>query len=532
MTHSDSIQVVLPDPRRMIEGLRDTGYEFHTSVADILDNSIAAEAELIDLKITLDYRGAVRVSIADNGYGMNEAGLVDAMQYGAKERPNPASLGKYGLGLKTASTAFCRRLSLISRNSGDSPLAMATWDLDHVGDKNAWELLISQNPDEEAGEHLNSISLNGSGTIVVWTKVDRLMKEYDNPTGVHAQKALGKKIQSLKEHIAMVYQRFLDPKDERARNIIIKVNDETITAWDPFAIKYSELVAEQSIEVLTPSGAEAEFTVKAYILPRVEEFPSDSAVKEAKTAPNRQGIYVYRENRLIVDATWLNLYKLETHYQLIRVEFSFDHALDEAFHLDIMKSQIILNDDLLKWLKDEFLPAPRREANNRSRKGQQKVISEQSHGAHDNSNSNIRTRELAAGGAKVSISDKDKGEVLVENKKGKFILKIPVESATNPNEVYVQPVESINNGLLYEPALINKSRAVKINTAHPYYHKIYLPNLKESVTIQGMDALLWALCVAELTTISDTTADSFKDLRYELSRILDKLVETLPEAEE
>ena len=291
-------------------------------------------------------------------------------------------------------------------------------------------------------------------------------------------------------------------------------------------------MAEQTIDVQTSSGVEAKFTVKAYILPRVEEFPNEEIAKLAKSSPNRQGIYIYRENRLIVDATWLRLYKIETHFQLLRVEFSFDHALDEEFHLDIMKSQILLNSDLLKWLYDEFLPAPRREANNRSRKGQQKIISNKSHGAHDNSNSNIRNREISAGGAKVTISNKEASEVLVENPHGKFKLKIPIDSATYPGEVFVQPVESITNGLLYEPALIEQNRAVRINTAHPYYHKIYIPNINESVTIQGMDALLWALCVAELTTVSDTTADSFKDLRYEVSRILDKLVETLPDPAE
>lgn len=529
----ESRKEVLPDPKRMIEGLRDTGYEFHTSVADIIDNSIAAEATIIDLVIGIDFRGEVRLSIADNGIGMDNKSLIDAMKYGAQERPNPASLGKYGLGLKTASTAFCRRLSVISRDSGESPLNMATWDLDHVGQENKWELLLSKEPDSDAKEHINKISPNHSGTVVVWAKVDRLMKDYDNPVGAHAKKAFNKIVQTLKEHVAMVYQRFLDPQDKRARNVTIKLNSDHIKAWDPFVTQYSDLVAEQTIDVQTSSGAEAQFTVKAYILPRVEEFPDEKIAKEAKSSPNRQGIYIYRENRLIIDATWLRLYKIETHFQLLRVEFSFDHALDEAFHLDIMKSHILLNNDLLNWLHDEFLPAPRREANNRSRKGQQKIISERSHGgAHDNSNTNIRNREIAAGGAKVTISNESEGEVLVENTHGKFKLKIPIESATHPGEVFVQPVDSITNGLLFEPALIDKYRAVKINTSHPYYNKIYIPNINESVTVQGMDALLWALCVAELTTVSDTTSESFKDLRYEVSRILNKLVETLPDPSE
>ncbi len=530
--NSQITKEILPDPKRMIEGLRDTGYEFHTSVADLIDNSIAAHASVIDVKISMDYRGKVKLSIADDGDGMSQQELEDAMKYGAPERPNPASLGKYGLGLKTASTAFCRRLSVTSRDSGKAPLNEAIWDLDHVGDVNKWELLLKDTPDNETIEHINTVSPSGTGTVVSWDKIDRLMKIYDNPTGAHAKKSLEQKIDSLKEHVAMFYQRFLDTTDKRAHDISIIINDEKIHSWDPFMKGYSDLVAEQQIEVQTQSGNEAKFIVRAYILPRPEEFPSKEIADQAKRAPNRQGLYIYRENRLIADSTWLRLYKIETHHALLRVEFSFDHKLDEAFHLDIMKSQIILNDDLLNWLKTEFLPAPRREADNRSRKGTQNKITQKSKGAHDNSNNNIRNRELSAGGAKVQISDAEAGEVVVENNHGTFKLKIPVENAVNPGEVFVQPVESINNGLLFEPALIDQNRAVRINTSHLYYHKIYIPNINKSVTMQGMDALLWALCVAEFTTVSDKTAESFKDLRYEVSRILDKLVQTLPDPEE
>ncbi|MEI9915114.1 MAG: hypothetical protein WDN29_04150 [Methylovirgula sp.] len=104
------------------------------------------------------------------------------------------------------------------------------------------------------------------------------------------------------------------------------------------------------------------------------------------------------------------LYQKEPHLTYLRVEFSFDHRLDDAFHLDIKKSQIILNDDLANWLQGEFLTAPRREANRRSREGQQKLLSKKGEGAHDTSNNNIRNREAAAGGPKVNIANPNTGE--------------------------------------------------------------------------------------------------------------------------
>lgn len=519
-----------PDPQRVIEGLRDTGYDFNTAIADIVDNSIAASAEVVDLQIAMDFRGAIRVSIADNGDGMDLDGLKNAMRYGAAARPNPASLGKYGLGLKTASTAFAKRLSVISRASGNTPAIMATWDLDHVASSRKWSLILSE-PDQEALDQLNKVAPGHSGTVVVWSKIDRMMKSYDNPAGLPARKALANKVDSLREHLATVYQRFLDGKDGRARTVSMSVNGTKVSAWNPFFEGMSEMVGNQTVPMDLGDDKEASFTVRAFILPRKEELATPELMAEAKISAPRQGIYIYRENRLIVEASWLGMFQQEPHGALLRVEFSFNHDLDEAFHLDIKKSQIGLNDELYKWLKDEFLPAPRREANRRYRVGEQAKVADRSVGAHHNSNNNIRNGEATAGGAEVKVTDPATGEVEVNNSHGRFRLKLPVGSANSPGEVHVQASDGITNGLLFEPIMIEQKRAVRINRAHPYYHKVYVPNFNNSVTVQGMDSLLWALAVAELTAMRDSTNEHFRDLRYEMSRILERLVETLPEPE-
>ena len=175
------------------------------------------------------------------------------------------------------------------------------------------------------------------------------------------------------------------------------------------------------------------------------------------------------------------------------------------------------------------MPAPRREANRRSREGQQKNISKKGEGAHDTSNNNIRNREADAGGPQVNVADPNTGEAIIQNKYGTTRQKLTITSAKRPGEVFVQPVEGITNGLLFQPALIERHKAVQINMSHPYYHKVYIPNLNRSVTMQGLDSLMWALAVAELSTVQDSTAEMFRDMRYEVSRILEKLVEPLPE---
>lgn len=520
-----------PDPERVIVGLRDTGYEFNTAVADIVDNSIAANATKVKLELSADFRGNIRLMIADNGDGMGRLELINAMRYGSKARPNPASLGKYGLGLKTASTAFCKKLSVISRPDGETSALMATWDLYHVAKVNKWSLLLSDKCDDESLELLEDVAPNHSGTVVLWEDVDRLIKDYSTPAGKPAQRALKAKEDSLRQHLAMIYQRFLDPEDVRAQHVGIELNGVPVSAWDPFQSELSELVAEENLQVEMADGKKATFVVRAFILPRREEFPDDELAKKAMLTNERQGIYIYRENRLIHDADWLGLYQKEPHITLLRVEFSFDHRLDDAFHLDIKKSQIILNEDLASWLQDSFLPAPRREANRRSREGHQKLISKKGSGAHDNSNNNIRNREAAAGGPKIGIVDPVAGTAEIDNKYGKTRLKLTIANAKRPGEVFVQPVDGINNGLLFQPAIIEQHKAVQVNTSHPYYHKVYVPNLNRSVTMQGLDSLMWALSVAELSTVQDGTASMFQDMRYEISRILEKLVESLPDSD-
>lgn len=520
----------LPDPERMIEGLRDTGYKFNTAVADIIDNSIAAKATVVDLQIRMDLRNNIRVSIADNGEGMNRVGIVNAMTYGSQRRSDPSSLGKFGLGLKTASTAFSRVLSVISRPAAEGPLLQATWDLGHVA-THGWQLQLSDEPDTEAVDHLNQIAPAHSGTVVVWSRVDRLIKAYNQPGGAASQNALDKAVRGLREHIAMVFQRFLDPADTRAGTVEIRINDEKVHAWDPFCVGVADNVVDETVKVEIGDRREAKFTFRAYILPRKEEFDSEVAFKRSRLGNEAQGIYIYRENRLIQDATWLGMYAKEPHGSLLRVEFSFTHELDEVFDIDFKKSQISLNEDLWSALRDEYLTAPRREANKRYRQGKKAEASRKAQGSHDSSNRTIASKEDALDQTVVGERDPATGDAQLTNAQGSFRIKLKFGTARKPGEVHVQPVDQLDDGALFEPTIIDGHKAVRINTSHPYYHKVYVPNLAQGVTVQGMDSLLWGLCLAELSTISDSTAEHFEQMRFEVSRILRKLVEDLPEPE-
>jgi len=216
-----------PDAPRLIHGLRDTGYDFNTAAADIVDNSIAANASSINIEVVLTPEGRKFVYFGDDGDGMDFDELYDAMRYGAKARVNLASLGKFGLGLKTASSSVCLRFTVISKRDPSDDLAKLTWDLNHVAEANSWEML---NEDVTADEIESFEEFCGDkGTLVIWSNCDRLLqKNYDEPGGAKEKAAVKRVTENLTTHLGLVHHRFLDQTDTRVPSISIFVNGDLL----------------------------------------------------------------------------------------------------------------------------------------------------------------------------------------------------------------------------------------------------------------------------------------------------------------
>ena len=520
-----------PDPERIVEGLRDTGYNFNTAMADIIDNSIAAKATSVDIRINMDPTGEITIYVADNGIGMDLDGLKNAMTYGSKVRADLGSLGKFGLGLKTASTAFCRSLSVISKGE-DLEIRKAEWDLDYVAKVHEWKLKM---PEVDADERdlLNETAGEGTGTLVVWRKVDRLLKNYSSRG--NARNALKRRIEDLQFHVSMVYQRFLDEKDSRADNVHISINGTNIEPWDPFAKneQLTELLAEEEVpvEIDIPGVPESTVTIRAYMLPNKDSFSTPKAMKEARISNDMQGFYVYREHRLIHYGDWLGLFINEPHGSLLRVEFSFDHNLDTAFNVDIKKSRIMSAEEILDYL-GKFITPSRRAADERYRRGTNSNVTKQAEkrDAHAESNRNIEEKAKAVEGAKITVTKPD--EVQIENQNGVFQHKIAIISNPKPGQVRVIPKPDLEYGQLWEPCIADGKHAVQINQSHPYYQKVYYPVLAQNVMVTGMDALLWALAEAEHKTYNEEVKEQYEEMRIAVSRILKTLVADLPDPEE
>ena len=515
-----------PDAERAIWGFRDTGYRVETAAADVVDNSIAAGADNIFLKIELLRDGRRFVCFGDDGHGMTEDELRKAMRYGSPERADKASLGKFGLGLKTASTAICIQLTVISRRKGGE-LSKLSWDLDYVTEHNDW--YMREEPVTEDEEEKFEELCGDAGTLVIWSKCDRLLSKSDyEPGSPKERQALRRLKDRLSEHFALIYHRFLDHSDKRARNVSIKIDDEAVAPWSPFFEERSTSALSKKAEGISiecRDGSKAEATVKAWVLPPKEEMTKQEQDR-AKLANHRQGFYVYRENRIISSGGWNGVFGAnEPHKTLIRVQFDFDHKADEALQVDVKKSRVNFDPSLEEYLHD-LLVAPRREADNRSRRKQREKASTGIN--HTASNINIAETQNTAKPDIVSVDEKS-NSVTINNSRGKGLrITAAVEKATDSSTLHVKP-EPLASGDLWEPVYRQVGEepyavGVHINSQHDFYTKVYQSARKAGHAVEGMDLLLWALAAAEQNNINEDMIPIFEELRQDISGDLRKLL--------
>lgn len=522
-----------PDAPRLINGLRDTGYNFRTAAADIIDNSVAAGATQISVSVDLHQDGRKFVYFGDDGSGMDADGVFMAMRYGAPQRDNPESLGKFGLGLKTASTSVCRQFTVISRKSSDAEFNKLTWDLDHVEKNGKWEMCQSPvTVDEE--ETFEELCGAGSGTLVIWSKCDRILKNNNYEPGGSKEKAAIKHLaKDLRTHVGMIYHRFIDKNDNRERDIEILVNDQMALPWDPFFKKKSEQVLSaerQKIPFVMNDGSEHEAQISAWILPHRDEL-TEQEKKQALITNARQGFYIYREGRLISNGGWLSVFGgSEPHMSLLRIEFDFGYELDEAFSIDVKKSRILLDPALEEYFRTLLSPA-RREADLRYRKKAQKAAAA-ARLDHKSANNTVAGTPNTR---KASVEDADEGTqtaVVTNNRGSRIKIKQKIENNVDPANLYIQPVETITSGDLWEPSYRSAGDAghvgaVLLNKHHDFYQKIYLRAADSGYSVQGMDLLLWAFAAAEQNNTNEELEAIFADIREEVSSNLRKLLRDL-----
>lgn len=317
----------------LIESTRAIGYSLEAAVADIIDNSVAAKATRVDISF-FPLHGAY-ISILDNGKGMDSDQLTMAMQYGSQnplDERNEYDLGRFGLGLKTASLSQCRVLTVATKKDGI--LQARRWDIDFVRSTGKWTLISLDEDCEIAGiPDIDKLKELDSGTLVVWENLDR-MKE----GSIDFSKSMGKQIDEVRDHLSLVYHRYLSGEVGLAK-LDISINGVEIAPVDPFLIKKSDQTMQEEVYKIQGSL----IRVQPFILPHI----SKMTAQEIKIAGGKeglrkqQGFYIYRNKRLLVWGTWFRMMRKGELSKLARIRVDIPNTLDNLWTLDIKKSSAI-----------------------------------------------------------------------------------------------------------------------------------------------------------------------------------------------
>ena len=335
-----------PRAMAMLESLRGLGYSTAAALADIVDNSISAGAGEVCVDFQWDGPDS-RVLILDDGRGMSDPELEGAMRLGDK---NPLAmreahdLGRFGMGLKTASLSQCRRLTVASVKGGER--SCLRWDLDELAADPHSDWLLFEGPVEGSERRLATLDGKAAGTLVLWEKLDRIV------TAGYTSDNFGDLIDNVESHLAMVFHRLL--QGPRAR-IKLLVNNRPVAPWDPFmmghpAKPWSSPVAHQR----TDSGL---VLAQCHVLPHRDKLTGDEFEENAGPAgwTAQQGFYVYRNERLLVAGGWLGLgnsktWNREEAHRLARIRLDIPNTADAEWKIDVRKSTARPPVSLRPWL--------------------------------------------------------------------------------------------------------------------------------------------------------------------------------------
>jgi hypothetical protein len=323
-------ETIEPNPADLIESLRDFGYTLPTAIADLIDNSITARSREIHVDVDPS-QPQPHISVVDDGNGMSTERLVEAMRMGTagplSER-GQHDLGRFGLGLKTASLSIGRCLTVITKRNVDTKPVVRRWDINHVRKSGRWTLLSE--PTAIAMRYVEVISSRSSGTAIVIEDLDRagFLRVASTAFDTHLATALS----DLSSHLGMVFHRFIQ------EGLRIILGASAVRAWDPFLTTKSFSLPTESVRYL-----DSHIEIAPFVLPHQTKL-SDADFDDAAGVNGwnaHQGFYVYRCGRLIVPGTWLNLgLTKEEHFKLARIRVDLPNTLDAEWKLNVMKSHV------------------------------------------------------------------------------------------------------------------------------------------------------------------------------------------------
>lgn len=318
--------VLNPSATNLIESMRSIGYSFETAISDIIDNSISADANVIQIFLNL-HDGEPIIQVIDNGKGMNRDELIIAMKLGSKnpnQKRNENDLGRFGLGMKSASFSQCRELTVISKKNNE--LHGLKWDLDYIKESDSFEIIILNNQEIKSINNIDLLNNEENGTIVTWKKFDKIEQSSSSQ-----EEELITLMNISIDHIALVYHRYL------VDNISIFVNNELIKPKDPF-LKHHPGTQQLQYKNIIIEGEKIH--LQPYILPHFSNLNAKDKRLSGKVSEQyqNQGFYLYRNKRLIVWGSYLGLSRKSELTKNLRIQVDLPNTLDYLWDIDIKKS--------------------------------------------------------------------------------------------------------------------------------------------------------------------------------------------------
>jgi hypothetical protein len=352
-----TFELANPNPEFLIKSIAEQGYSLETALADLMDNSITANATRIEVLTKIDSEPFI-LFLGDNGDGMDKASLKKNMQFPSKspeETRELSDLGRFGLGLKTASFSQTRIFTVLSRKRGSDKFFGLTWDVNHLKNSGKWEMIL--NSDEEINEiiqqytsiskeHLNNSNEFTPNTIVVWKGLYKF-ENYVNEK--NKQDALKEEItNTTSEYLSIVFHKFMERQNNRLQ---IRINNTLVNPFNPFPTENSSI---RALEPLQKEFGKDFVKIQGFVLPNTSiKDDSNTWTPKNKSLMDMEGLYIYRADRLILFGGWNGLIKKMPRLQLGRLKIDIGNKVDHLFHLNVAKSQINIPHDL----KSAFLRA-------------------------------------------------------------------------------------------------------------------------------------------------------------------------------
>lgn len=325
-----------PSAKILMNSMRSMGYSFESAIADIVDNSITAKATKVILNFPSNPMDCF-VSICDNGIGMNKYTLYEAMKYGSAihEERELDDLGRFGLGLKSASLSQCKKLTVVSKYEG--LLSSFSWDMDLVGD----DWLIQELTDEEISKlhSIEILSLFEHGTLVIWENFDVIEK---SSGFVYA--TLSEYMESVSNYLSLIFHRYLN--NENGKHFEIQINNYLLKGLDPFLEKHNKTNPRKEITlpIKDSQGIERSVLVKPFVLPFQKDLSREDKILMGgiDSYSLKQGFYVYRNKRLIIWGTWFRMRPRNELTKHARIRVDIPNTLDDIWGIDIKKQNAVL----------------------------------------------------------------------------------------------------------------------------------------------------------------------------------------------